>query len=165
METGRFEIQADYLREFRQAAKLNQSRGKLFMQGSGGLILSMPTPIAHRTASQTERKLGQTRGLTPLIPPPSSHVAFCAWPTCPATRSIGLAGMRQSFGARPARSCLLWMHWIAANHKRKAAVSVSMAGKTRRPTDATIVELPNPSIYAIDAELGWDGRAIGIYRG
>ena len=37
------------------------------------------------------------------------------WPVereliCPATRSTGSAGMKQSFGARPARSCLLSMH-------------------------------------------------------
>ena len=33
-----------------------------------------------------------------------------------------------------------------------------MAGKTRRPTDATTIELPDPLIYAIDAELGRDGQ-------
>ena len=49
METGLFEIQADYLREFRQGRQTNQSRRKLSMQGSGGLILSMPPPIEHRT--------------------------------------------------------------------------------------------------------------------
>ena len=62
METGLFEIQADHLREFRQAAKLNQSRRKLSMQGSGRLILSMPSPIEHRTASQTERTSGPALG-------------------------------------------------------------------------------------------------------
>ena len=73
--------------------------------------------------------------------------------------------MKQSFGARPARSCLLSMHWIVANHKRKAAVSVS-DGRQYPPADGRDdFELPNPSIYAIDAELGRDGRAIGIYRG
>ena len=132
------------------------------MQGSGGLILSMPTPIEHRTASQTERKPGPALGRNPLIPPPNSHVAFCVWPICPATRSTGLAGMKQSFGARPARSCLLSMHWIVANHKREGAVSVSMAGKTCRLMDATTFDLAGPTIYAIDAELGRAKRAIGI---
>ncbi len=62
--------------------------------------------------------------------------------------------MKQSFGVRPARSCLLSMHWIVANHKKEGAVSGSAAGKTRRPVDATTIELLNPSIYAIDEELG-----------
>ena len=86
------------------------------MQGSGGLILSMPTPIEHRTASQTERKPGPALSRNPLIPPPTSPVAFCVSPICPTTRSTGLAGMKQCFGARPARSCLLSMHWIVASH-------------------------------------------------
>jgi hypothetical protein len=56
METGLFEIQADYLRESRQGHQLKQSRRKFSMQGSTELILSLPTPIEHRPASQTERK-------------------------------------------------------------------------------------------------------------
>jgi hypothetical protein len=130
------------------------------MQGSGGLILSMPTPIEQRTASRTVRKPGAVLGPNSLIPPSTSHVAFCVWPICPATRSTGLAGMKQSFGARPARSCLLSRHWIVANHKREGAVSVSVADNTFRPTAATIIELPDVPIYAIDAKLGREGRAI-----
>ena len=110
METGLFDIQADYLREFRLGRQLNQGRRKLSMQGSGGLILPMPTPIQHCTGSHKERKPRPARGRNPLIPPPTSHVAFCVWPICPATRSTDLAGMRQFFGARPARSYLLSMH-------------------------------------------------------
>ena len=30
--------------------------------------------------------------------------------------------MKQSFGARPARSCLISMHWVVANHKIEDAV-------------------------------------------
>ena len=73
--------------------------------------------------------------------------------------------MKESFGARPARSCLRSIPWIVANHEIEGAASVSVAGKTCRPTDATTIELPNPLIYAIDAELGRDGRANGINRG
>ena len=68
--------------------------------------------------------------------------------------------MKQSFGAKPARSCSLSMHWVAANHKKEGAVSVSVGGKTCRPMAATTIELPDPAIYAIDAELGRGGRAI-----
>jgi hypothetical protein len=39
------------------------------------------------------------------------------------------------------------MHWIVANHKREDAVSVPVAGNTRRPTDTTIIELTDPLIY------------------
>jgi hypothetical protein len=56
METGLFEIQADYLLDSRQGQQLKQSRRKFSMQGSAELILSLPTPIEHRPASQTERK-------------------------------------------------------------------------------------------------------------
>jgi hypothetical protein len=41
---------------------------KLSVQGSGGLILSMPTPIEHRTASQTERTPAPALSRKPLIP-------------------------------------------------------------------------------------------------
>lgn len=57
------------------------------------------------------------------------------------------------------------MHWIAVNRKTEGVASVSVAGSTYRPTDATTIELPDPSIYAIDAELGRDGRVIEITRG
>ena len=70
--------------------------------------------------------------------------------------------MKQSFGARPARSCLLSMHWIVANHKREGAVSVSVVGNNCRPTGATTIEPPDPPIYAIDAESGRNERAIGL---
>ena len=83
METGLFEIQADHLREFRQGRQVSQSRRKLSMQGSGGLIRSMPTRIRHRTASRTEQKPDPTLGRNPLIPPPTSRVAFCVSPICP----------------------------------------------------------------------------------
>jgi hypothetical protein len=45
------------------------------------------------------------------------------------------------------------MHWIVANHKREGAVSVSVAGKTCRSTDATTIELPDPPIDAIDKHI------------
>ena len=152
METGLFEIQADYLREFRQGRQTEPKSPELIYARFGRLILSMPTPIVHRTASQTEPKPGPALVRNPLILPPISHVAFCVSPICPAIRSIASADMKQPFGAKSARFCLPSMHWIVANHKRECAVSVSVAGKTCRPTDATI-ELPDPPIYAIDAKI------------
>ncbi len=52
METGLFEIQADYLREFRQSHQTQPKSQVSTMQGSGGLILLMPTPIDHPTRSR-----------------------------------------------------------------------------------------------------------------
>jgi hypothetical protein len=73
--------------------------------------------------------------------------------------------MKQFFGAKPARSYLRSMRWIAASHKTEGAVSVSEAGKACRPMDATTIELPDPPIYAIDAGLRQDGRVIEITCG
>ena len=101
METGLFEIQADYMREFRQRGQMQSKSQEIIYPRSGGLILSMPTPTEHRTAAQTERKPRQALGRSLLIPPSTSRVAFCVWPICPATRLTGLAGMKQSCGARP----------------------------------------------------------------
>jgi hypothetical protein len=50
METGLFEIQADYLREFRQGRQTQPKPQELSTQGSGGLNLSMSIPIEHRSA-------------------------------------------------------------------------------------------------------------------
>ncbi len=60
--------------------------------------------------------------------------------------------MKQSFDARLAKSSLLSMHWIVANHKREGAVAVSVANKTCRPLDAATIDLPDRPIYAIDGE-------------
>ena len=38
------------------------------------------------------------------------------------------------------------MPWIAENHKKEGDVSVSVAGKIYRPTDATTIELPDPTL-------------------
>jgi hypothetical protein len=100
-----------------------------------------------------------------VILPPTWHVVFCGWPTCPAVRSTASAAMKQPSGARPARSCLLSMFWIVANHKREGGVSGSEAGKICRPMDAMTIEPCGALTYAIDAELGRAGRAIGINRG
>ena len=113
------------------------------MQTSAGLILSMPTPIDHPTASQTERKYEPALGRNLLIPPPTWRVVFCVWPICPVTRLTDLAGMKQFFGARPVRSYLLSTHWIVANHEIEDGTSVSAAGKTSRPTEAMTIELPD----------------------
>ena len=142
METGLFEIQADHLREFRQARQVNSNSREVVYA-----LFERPEPVSFdpiRTASQTEQRRSPAQGRNRLTPPsilPAiSRVAFCVLLICPTSRSIVSADMKQPCGARPARSCLLSMPWIVANHKKEGAVSSSVAGKTRRPTDATTFE-------------------------
>ena len=126
METGLFEIQADHL------AGLNQPRQvppgprevvyALFGRAESGSFDTHPT--SHGSAYETG---GRAR--TPSIPPSSSRGAFCDSPICPTARSTASADMKQPFGAKPARSFLLLMSWIAASHGIEGAVSLSAADK------------------------------------
>ena len=61
METGLFEIQADYLRGSGRAAKLNRVAEIIYAR-FGWPSPPMPTSIEHRTASRTKRKAYPTRG-------------------------------------------------------------------------------------------------------
>ncbi len=75
------------------------------------------------TASQSERRPRPSPG--PKSADPTINVARCFLHLaiiCRATRSSDLAGISQSFGARPAKSCLLSMQWIVANHKTGAPI-------------------------------------------
>jgi hypothetical protein len=161
METGLFDIQADYLREFRQARQAQPQAQEIIYArfGRPEFCRCRPRSIIarHRKRNGSQARLwAETRWSRQRV----SHFAFCVWPICPATRSTGLAGMKQSFGARPARSCLLSMHWIVANHKIEGAVSVSAVGKTCRPTDATTIELPD-SCLRDRRRVRLGGQAIG----
>ena len=73
METGLFEIQADYLYEFRQRRQTEPKSPEL-IYARFEADLSMSTPIVCRLASQTERRASLARVRNPL--PPTSHVAF-----------------------------------------------------------------------------------------
>ena len=131
METGLFEIQADQLREFRQARQIHPDSREIVyaMFGRADPVDADPDRASHGITNGTEA-VPSSGPRTSSIPPLTSRVAFCASPICPTSRSTGSAAMKQSFGAKPARSCLPSMHWIAANHKIEGAVSVSVAGKT-----------------------------------
>jgi hypothetical protein len=119
METGLFEIQAEHLR-------CSATR-------------SIAAAIGRRMASQTERKSCPAPGGEPVNPAADLARCFCVWPICPAAPSTGSAGMKQSFGVKPARSCLRSMHWIDGNYRTDGAVSVSAVGKSCRPTIAKII--------------------------
>ena len=107
METGLFEIQADHLREFRQGRQ-TQTKSREIIYAWSGWANSVDADSRSRIARHHKRNgsPAQLWAETPLIPPPTSHVAFCVWPICPATRSTGLAGMKQSLApGRPDPDC------------------------------------------------------------
>ena len=138
IETGLFEFQAGHLRGSGRAAKLKQSCTKSSMQSSSGLSRSVSTRIRYRTTFPTKQKQCPVQGLflsdLPTIPPLILRVAFCVWPICPTMRSIASADTKQPFGGKPARFCLLSMHWIAVNHKREGAV-FRMGSRQDLPAD------------------------------
>ena len=109
METGLFEIQADYAREFRRHTQANTQEIIYTKLGWADSVDADPDRASHDIAS------GEEAG--PNIAPksvdawkPTSRIAFCVWPICPVARLTGLAVMKQSFGARPLRSYLRLMH-------------------------------------------------------
>ena len=89
-------------------------------------------PAPANLTNGTESSLAPSRNRLNLLPVPplSSRVAFCVSPICPTTPSTASADMKQAFGAKPDRSFLLSISWIAANHGIGGAVSVLAVAKT-----------------------------------
>jgi hypothetical protein len=78
----------------------------------GGCIAAAVTAIGVRLAIPARPPTPAAKAQGPTVvadrvdwrmPP---RVAFCVSPICPITHSIASAGMKQPFGAKPARSCL-----------------------------------------------------------
>ena len=117
METGLFEIQAEHLSGLRQARQVHPSLSRSYVYAMFGR--ADPVSFDRDPASlDAEQKPCPTLGRNPSIPPLTSRVAFCASPIFPTTRSTASADTKQPCGAKPARSCLRSMPWIAANHKK-----------------------------------------------
>ena len=110
METGLFEIQADYLREFRQGHQTQPNPQEIIYARFGPADAADVDPDRASQGITCGAEARPSSGPQSFDPTSTSHVAFCVWPICPATRSTDLAGMKQSFGVRRARSCLLSMH-------------------------------------------------------
>ena len=117
------------------------TRGRLFMR-----CLEQSYSVGRLTASHLGPQPVETQ-TAPCLPPrcgqshkSNSHVVFCIWPICPTSRSIVSAATKSLYGVKPAKSYLLSMHWIVANHKKESTVSISVAGKTCRPMDATTID-------------------------
>ena len=138
METGLFEIQADHLRGLRQPRQVHQASREvvyaLFGRADSGSFDRDPASHGITNGTRSRARLHAEIVEPASIPPLSSRVAFYVSPICPTTRSTASADMKQPFGAKPARSCLRLMPWIAANHGIEGAVSVSAAGKNCRST-------------------------------
>ena len=128
IETGLFDIQAEHLRGLKPPEQA-RARERLSMPCLDGLTQSASTPIQHRTAARIKPKTCPAPSGNRSILPQSSRVAFCFSPIFPTTRSTASADMKQTFGAKPARSYLLLMRWIAANHGIGGAVSAWAAGE------------------------------------
>ena len=110
METGLFEIQADHLRDFREGRR-TQPMSREIIYARFGRADSVDPDLDRASLGATNGTQAlPARGGNALIPPSTLHVAFCVWPICPVTRSTALAGTKQSFGARPLRSCLRSTH-------------------------------------------------------
>ena len=132
--------------------------------------------ITQKTTCQFGRRAqlrAENLSILPSVDPYADLMtALSVSPICPTSRSIASADTKQPFGAKPARSCLLSMHWIVANHKIEGAVSVLAAGNARRPRDAQTIELPDPSTRSTQSSAGAIerseqivvGRTLGLFR-
>jgi hypothetical protein len=118
METGLFEIQADICVSSGSPSNFIQINASSSMRCSARPTPSVSARVKHCATS--------------LI----LHVAFCVSRICRATRSIGSAGMKQHFGAKPGKSCLRSTCWIDASHRIESAILESGAGKNLRSTNA-----------------------------
>jgi len=139
METGLFEIQAAYLREFRQGHQ-TQTKSQEIIYARFGWVDSVdadPGRASHGITNGTEAQ--PSSGSKSIDPTADLAHCFLRLANLPSCRSTGLAGMKRSFGARPARSCLLSMPWIAANHRIEGPASGLAAATNCRPTSAMSV--------------------------
>jgi hypothetical protein len=88
----------------------------------GRLFVPCLSSRAHstRTHRSSRQPANQSLPVLRAIPRSTLRVVFCAGPICPTSHSIVSPVMKQLFGAKPVKSCLLSMHWIVANHKNEA---------------------------------------------
>jgi hypothetical protein len=105
------------------------------MRSSDGLSRSVAIAIGHHSASQTQQvrpapaqNLLNRRSITR-----SSRVVFYVSPTWPTSRSIALAAMKETCGAKRAGSSMRSMPWIAANRKKGDGAPVSVIGENCQP--------------------------------
>ena len=142
METGLFEIQTDYLREFRQGRQTQPKSQEITYArfGSADSVDAQSDRASHGITNGTEaRPSSGPKSVDPATDLARCFLRLANLPSYPLDR---LSGMKQSFGVRPAKSCLLSMRWNVENHKKGRLFCIgSIEGG--RPTDATTIELPD----------------------
>ena len=107
METGLFEIQADLIEK--QARKIHPTSQELvytlFGRTKAGHVGDVGDGSAsHDVANKAEAGPSSMGNVLAAATNADLRGAFCVLPICPITRSIALAAMKQSFGARSGKS-------------------------------------------------------------
>jgi hypothetical protein len=133
IETGRFEIQADYLNGFREAHQVNaasqEALNALFWRAEPVSFSWVPTSRCgtnSRGASLTPTKICRSR---PRSYGCARTVLFARCQSPPTSRSVGSADVNRPSDAKSARARLRSVPWIAANLRNDGVVSMSVAGR------------------------------------
>ena len=125
MESGLFEIQADQLRDYRQARKTRSDSGDIIRAMFLGFERAILTEIKHRTALPTQRKLNSIPFPTPpillAIRPLNSPVAFCVSVICLTLCLTASAATKPQYGVKSLKFCLRSTASIATNRWREGA--------------------------------------------
>jgi hypothetical protein len=121
METGLFAIQAEHLREYRQGRWLLQNSRD---SGKYDPHASQSRLHENKTLAISEMKCGGS----------AIELARCSLrlANLPNLALVVSAGTKPLFGAKPARSSLLSMHWIGANRKERTCRFSLGAGRASR---------------------------------
>ena len=134
METGLFEIQASHLNGFRQARQVDTASREVVHALFGRADPASFDPTSHGITNETEALT--TPGSKPVEPAiqPNADFARCflRLANLPNFALDRLSLYEATLWRQAGGSCLLSMPWIAANHKRDYAVSVSVADSNPR---------------------------------
>ena len=138
IETGLFEFQAGHLNGFRRG---HHAQTELYEIIYAKFERADPVsfdedPVSHDLPNKTEAVPSSGSISVGPAADPTADLARCflRLANLPNLRSIASADTKQPFGGKPARSCLLSMHWIAVNHKREGAV-FRMGSRQDLPAD------------------------------
>ncbi len=125
METGLFEIQAEHLRDYRQARQLlRDSRDVMHaVFGRPAAPGQHPQPILDSRINNVEAVPRSERESDGSVI--EFARCFLRLANLPNFALDRLSDMKPSFGARQAKSYLRLMRWTAVSHKTETAIAVS----------------------------------------
>ena len=142
METGLFEIQADYMREFRQGCQVNPASREVVYALFGRADSISFDPTSHGMTNGTEAVPNSgPKSVEPVVDP-AADLARCF---------LRLANLPSYPLDRLSRyEAILWRTIVCSRcfgppqtTRKRAPFSVSVAGKTSRPMDASTIEPPD----------------------